>query len=139
MNVLSQDIKDIFYKMSVRFDDQWLFTAPTQISNYPPYNLSEDKNNNSYRIDMAVAGFSKDELEIFEEEGKLTISGKIKNSMYDKNPTVVHYSGLAQRGFTRNFNVAQNIKITKVTLENGVLSISFLKEEHKSRKTIKIE
>ena len=88
---------------------------------------------------MAVAGFSKDELEIFEEEGKLTISGKIKNSMYDKNPTVVHYSGLAQRGFTRNFNVAQNIKITKVTLENGVLSISFLKEEHKSRKTIKIE
>jgi|TARA_R110000824_G_C14970134_1_gene652981 molecular chaperone IbpA len=139
MNVLSQDIKDIFYKMSVGFDDQWLFTAPTQISNYPPYNLSEDKNNNSYRIDMAVAGFSKDELEIFEEEGKLTISGKIKNSMYDKNPTVVHYSGLAQRGFTRNFNVAQNIKITKVTLENGVLSISFLKEEHKSRKTIKIE
>ena len=127
MNVLSQDIKDIFYKMSVGFDDQWLFTAPTQISNYPPYNLSEDKNNNSYRIDMAVAGFSKDELEIFEEEGKLTISGKIKNSMYDKNPTVVHYSGLAQRGFTRNFNVAQNIKITKVTLENGVLSISFLK------------
>jgi|TARA_R110000744_G_scaffold242812_2_gene359882 molecular chaperone IbpA len=139
MNVLSQDIKDIFYKMSVGFDDQWLFTAPTQISNYPPYNLSEDKNNNSYRIDMAVAGFSKDELEIFEEDGKLTISGKIKNSMYDKNPTVVHYSGLAQRGFTRNFNVAQNIKITKVTLENGVLSISFLKEEHKSRKTIKIE
>mgnify|MGYP006127208693 FL=1 len=139
MNVLSQDIKDIFYKMSVGFDDQWLFTAPTQISNYPPYNLSEDKNNNSYRIDMAVAGFSKDELEIFEEDGKLTINGKIKNSMYDKNPTVVHYSGLAQRGFTRNFNVAQNIKITKVTLENGVLSISFLKEEHKSRKTIKIE
>ena len=138
MNVLSQDIKDIFYKMSVGFDDQWLFTAPTQISNYPPYNLSEDKNNNSYRIDMAVAGFSKDEIEIFEEDGKLTISGKIKNSMYDKNPTVVHYSGLAQRGFTRNFNVAQNIKITKVTLENGVLSISFLKEEHKSRKTIKI-
>ena len=139
MNVLSQDIKDIFYKMSVGFDDQWLFTAPTQISNYPPYNLSEDKNNNSYRIDMAVAGFSKDELEIFEEEGKLTISGKIKNSTNDKNPTVIHYSGLAQRGFTRNFNVAQNIKITKVTLENGVLSISFLKEEHKSRKTIKIE
>tara|TARA_R110000751_G_scaffold605_2_gene2142 strand:- start:614 stop:1033 length:420 start_codon:yes stop_codon:yes gene_type:complete len=139
MNVLSQDIKDIFYKMSVGFDDQWLFTAPTQISNYPPYNLSEDKNNNSYRIDMAVAGFSKDELEIFEEEGKLTINGKIKNSTNDKNPTVIHYSGLAQRGFTRNFNVAQNIKITKVTLENGVLSISFLKEEHKSRKTIKIE
>ena len=140
MNVLAKDIRDIFYKMSVGFDENWLFTTPTQnsISNYPPYNLTEDKVNNSYRIDMAVAGFSKDEIEIFEEEGRLTIRCEIKDDEGDKNPTVLHYGGLAQRGFTRNFNIAPNIKITEVMLENGVLSLSFLKDINKNRNQIKI-
>ena len=140
MNVLAKDIRDIFYKMSVGFDENWLFTTPTQnsISNYPPYNLTEDKVNNSYRIDMAVAGFSKDDIEIFEEEGKLTIKGEIKNDGDTKNSTVLHYGGLAQRGFTRNFNIAPNIKITEVMLENGVLSLSFLKDINKNRNQIKI-
>ena len=101
-------------------------------------NLTEDKNNNSYRIDMAVAGFSKDDIEIFEEEGKLTIKGEIKNDGDTKNSTVLHYGGLAQRGFTRNFNIAPNIKITEVTLENGVLSLNFLKDINRNRNQIKI-
>jgi len=149
MNVLAKDIRDIFYKMSVGFDDNWLFTTPTQTSNYPPYNLIEDKNNNSYRIDMAVAGFSKDEIEIFEEEGKLTIKGNIKNAKSDPIPNstsvmatldgqIFHYGGLAKRGFTRNFNIAPNIEIKEVTLENGVLSINFLKDINKNRNQIKI-
>ena len=138
MNVLSQDVRDVFYKMSVGFEDNWLFTAPTQTSNYPPYNLSEDKTNNSYKIDMAVAGFSKDEIEISEEEGKLTIKGEIKSTEGVKKSRVLHHQGLAKRGYTRNFNMAPHIKITEVTLENGVLSLNFLKEEHKNKKTIKI-
>ena len=146
MNVLAKDqmgrldahISDLFYKMSVGFDDNWLFTTTPQTSNYPPYNLTEDKNNNSYRIDMAVAGFSKDDIEIFEEEGKLTIKGEIKNDGDTKNSTVLHYGGLAQRGFTRNFNIAPNIKITEVTLDNGVLSLNFLKDINKNKNQIKI-
>tara|TARA_R110002012_G_scaffold282405_1_gene472113 strand:- start:116 stop:544 length:429 start_codon:yes stop_codon:yes gene_type:complete len=141
MNVLAKDVRDIFYKMSVGFDDNWLFTTPTQTSNYPPYNLTEDRRNNSYRIDMAVAGFSKDEIEIFEEKGKLTIKGEIKEAPANfdtRDNYVLHYGGLAQRGFTRNFNIAPNIEIKKVTLENGVLSINFLKNIDKNRNQIKI-
>ena len=138
MNVLPKDIRDIFYNMSVGFDANWLYTSPTQTSNYPPYNLTEDKEDNSYKIEMAVAGFSKDEIEIFEEEGRLTIEGKIKDNENAKHLTVRHYGGLAQRGFTRNFNIAPNIKIAKVTLENGILSLSFLKDVNKSKKQIKI-
>ena len=51
MNVLPKDIRDIFYNMSVGFDDNWLYTSPTQTSNYPPYNLTEDKEDNSYKIE----------------------------------------------------------------------------------------
>jgi len=87
---------------------------------------------------MAVAGFSKDDIEIFEEEGKLTIKGEIKNDGDTKNSTVLHYGGLAQRGFTRNFNIAPNIKITEVTLENGVLSLNFLKDINRNKNQIKI-
>ena len=137
MNVLAKDIRDIFYKMSVGFDDNWLFTTPKQTSNYPPYNLIEDRNNNSYRIEMAIAGFSKDEIEIFEEEGRLTIKGNIKDDESD-NSSLYSYGGLAQRAFTRNFNIAPNIKITEVTLENGILSINFLKDVNKNRNQIKI-
>jgi len=62
MNVLAKDqmgrldahISDLFYKMSVGFDDNWLFTTTPQTSNYPPYNLTEDKNNNSYRIEIKI-------------------------------------------------------------------------------------
>jgi molecular chaperone IbpA len=86
---------------------------------------------------MAVAGFSKDEIEIFEEEGRLTIKGNIKDDKLD-NSSLYHYGGLAQRDFTRNFNIAPNIKITEVTLENGVLSINFLKDVNKNRNQIKI-
>ena len=138
MNVLPKDIRDIFYNMSVGFDANWLYTSPTQTTNYPPYNLTEDKEDNSYKIEMAVAGFSKDEIEIFEEEGRHTIEGNIKDNEDAKHLTVRHYVGLAQRGFTRNFNIAPNIKIAKVTLENGILSLSFLKDVNKSKKQIKI-
>ena len=137
MNVLAKYIRDVFYKMSVGFDDNWLFTTPKQTSNYPPYNLIEDRNNNSYRIEMAIAGFSKDEIEIFEEEGRLTIKGNIKDDESD-NSSLYRYGGLAQRDFTRNFNIAPNIKITEVTLENGILSINFLKDVNKNRNQIKI-
>ena len=138
MGRMDAHVKELFHKMSVGFADNWLFTTPMPTSNYPPYNLTEDKTNNSYRIDMAVAGFTKDEIEIFEEDGKLTVKGNIKSNDNAKHSTVLHYGGLAQRVFTRNFNIAPNIKITEATLENGVLSISFLKEECKNRKTIKI-
>ena len=66
------EFRNLFNQMSVGFDDYWI--PREKGSNYPPYNLIEESKN-IYRIEMAVAGFSKDSIEIFEEEGKLTIVG----------------------------------------------------------------
>ena len=132
--VLTKDIRNIFNQMSVGFDDYWL--PSTKHANYPPYNLVEESKNN-YRIEMAVAGFSKENIEITEEDNKLTITGHAKNLDNDKEE-VWHYNGLAQRSFTRSFNLASNVEVKEVKLENGILIMRFQKDEYKNKKMIKI-
>jgi molecular chaperone IbpA len=129
---LTKDIRHMFNKMSVGFDEYWMPT--TDNIGYPPYNLIEESKN-VYRIEMAVAGFAKDSIEIFEEDAKLTIIGNAKE---DNETGDVLHKGLAQRKFTREFTLAPNIEVTEAKLENGVLILRFLKQAHKNRKVIDI-
>ncbi|MDP7628757.1 MAG: Hsp20 family protein [SAR202 cluster bacterium] len=129
---LTKDIRHMFNKMSVGFDEYWMPT--TDNIGYPPYNLIEESKN-VYRIEMAVAGFAKDSIEIFEEDAKLTIIGNAKE---DNEIGDVLHKGLAQRKFTREFTLAPNIEVTEAKLENGVLILRFLKQAHKNRKVIDI-
>lgn len=137
MVYMNGELRDVFNKMSIGFDDHWFPTEHQ--STFPPYNLIEAEKN-IYRIEMAVAGFSKENIEIFEEDNKLTIVGSKrtnKNSKGDNSDTV-HHSGLAQRSFTRSFNLATNVEITGAALEDGILTLNFFKDEHKNQRTIKI-
>jgi molecular chaperone IbpA len=86
---------------------------------------------------MAVAGFSRESIEIFEEDNKLTISGSRKEETTE-DEELWHYNGLASRNFSRSFNLAPNVEITDVTLENGILVLRFHKDENKNRKMIEI-
>ena len=129
---LTKDIRHMFNKMSVGFDEYWMPT--TDNIGYPPYNLIEESKN-VYRIEMAVAGFAKDYIEIFEEDAKLTIIGSAKKE--DKPGDMLH-KGLAQRAFRREFTLAPNIEVTEAKLENGVLILKFFKEANKNRKVIAI-
>ena len=128
------EFRNLFNQMSVGFDDYWMPNAKS--NNYPPYNLIEE-DKNKYRIEMAVAGFSKNNIEIFEEDGKLTIVGNQKEDSSSEKE-LRHYSGLAQRTFSRSFNLAPNVTVTEALLEDGILVVRFLKEEHKNRKTVEI-
>jgi molecular chaperone IbpA len=130
---LTKDIRHMFNKMSVGFDEYWMPT--TDNIGYPPYNLIEESKN-VYRIEMAVAGFAKDSIEIFEEDAKLTIIGK--NAGKENEPGDMLHKGLAQRAFRREFTLAPNIEVTEAKLENGVLILKFFKEAHKNRKVIDI-
>ena len=129
---LTKDIRHMFNKLSVGFDDYWIPT--TDNIGYPPYNLIEESKN-VYRIEMAVAGFTKDSIEIFEEDAKLTIIG---NAEKEDEPGDMLHKGLAQRAFRREFTLAPNIEVTEAKLENGVLILKFFKEDHKNRKVIAI-
>ncbi len=101
---------------------------------FPPYDL-EKISDTEYRLSMAVAGYSADNLEITEHEGVLTITGKVQE---DQARTYLH-KGIAGRSFKRSFYLDQHVRVKDSHLENGVLTISFIKEVPEALKPRKIE
>ncbi len=91
---------------------------------YPPYNI-ERCGENEYRITMAVAGFSKDELDIAVKETTLTVSGEKKPA--EKEVEFLH-RGIAQRGFERRFQLADHVTVTGADLVDGLLHIDLVRE-----------
>ena len=108
------------------------FNAPTQSSNYPPYNLIQ-LNNHESKLEIALAGFKKDELKVYTEFGKLYIEGKKEESEFDG--TFVH-KGLAQRSFQRVWTVSDDTEIGSVEFTDGLLTVELKKivPEHHARK-----
>ena len=100
--------------------------------NYPPYNLIQ-LNNHESKLEIALAGFKKDDLKVFTEFGKLHVEGKKEAS--ETNGTFVH-KGLAQRSFKRVWTVSDDTKVGSVEFEDGLLTVELNKivPEHHSRK-----
>jgi molecular chaperone IbpA len=103
---------------------------------YPPYNI-EKTGENAYRITMAVAGFSTDELNISVQEGVLTVTGK---ALKEEEPKQFLHRGIARRAFERRFELADHIQVTGADLANGLLHIDLVREVPEAMKprTIKI-
>ena len=105
---------------------------------YPPYNiekLGEDK----YRISMAVAGFSRDELEITAQENTLVISARASEEEGAAQREFLH-RGIAKRAFERRFQLADTIKVVGASCADGLLNIDLVREvpEHKKPRKIDI-
>lgn len=92
-------------------------------SGYPPYNI-EKAGEDAYRIVMALAGFSKDDIEIVTENNRLTIRGALK----DKGDNTYLHQGIAQRSFQRVFDLADYIVVSGATMENGLLLVDLKRE-----------
>jgi len=108
------------------------FNEPSQTSNYPPYNLIQ-LNNHESTLEIALAGFKKDELQVFTEFGKLYVQGTKEESEVDG--TFVH-QGLAQRSFKRVWTVSDDTKVGSVEFTDGLLTVQLNKivPEHHARK-----
>ena len=91
-----------------------------QSTGYPPYDIIRD--DEKYTINIAVAGFSEDDVEVLLKDGELTISGKIE-SKDSYNPKEVLHQGIAGRKFRRSFTLAETVEVRDVSLKNGILSI----------------
>lgn len=91
---------------------------------YPPYNI-EKLDEDSYRITMAVAGFTEGDLEIEQRENTLTVSGR--QTQDDSGKTYLH-RGIAGRAFQRSFQIADHVKVTGAQLQNGLLNIDLVRE-----------
>lgn len=104
-------------------------------SGYPPYNI-ELLGENRYRITMAVAGFSMEELEISSEGEKLLVKGNKAESQTEHKYL---YQGIAERGFERTFQLADYVTVLGASLENGLLNIDLVREIPEALKPRKIE
>ena len=129
-----------FYRSTVGFDR--LFSMLDQVSDsspgYPPYNI-ERTGENTYRISVAVSGFSESELSIVAKENALTIKGeKAANENAKEQPEVL-YRGIASRAFERVFQLADHVQVKNASLEDGLLHVDLVREipeEKKPRKVV---
>ena len=104
---------------------------------YPPYNvvqIGED----AYRIDLAVAGFSEDDIDIESHESVLTVTGH-KTPIESDDDTQYLHRGIAERGFERRFQLADHVIIEGAELKNGLLSLSLRRELPDALKPRKIK
>lgn len=102
---------------------------------YPPYNI-EQLDENAYAIEIAVAGFAEDDLDIELKEGQLTVVGK-KTGADNENRKLLH-QGIAERGFIRRFQLADHVVVTGAELKNGLLRIELVRELPEAMKPRKI-
>ena len=109
-----------------------VFDFQETTSNYPPYNLIQ-LNNHESKLEIALAGFKKDELKVYTEFGKLYVEGKKEEP--EVNGEFV-YKGLAQRSFERVWTVSDDTKVGSVKFEDGLLTVELNKivPEHHARK-----
>ena len=128
------------YRTAIGFDrvaDMLSTAARNESGGYPPYNI-ESLDEDHYRISMAVAGFSQDELDIVVENDKLTISGSKSTSEQDTKRQYL-YRGIATRSFERRFQLADHMKVLNANLENGLLHIELAREVPEAMKPRRIE
>lgn len=140
-NLMPLALKD-FDKYFVGFEDQFNKLAKIHddltknVPNYPPYNIKKT-GDNTYVIELAVAGFAKQDIEIELAEGKMIVRGNTTN---DKDGEDFLFRGIAMRPFTRMFAIDDHIEIQGADLVNGMLKI-FLEKiipEHRKPKKIAI-
>lgn len=127
---------DPFMRYSVGFDrlfNELERTSLTTQNNYPPFNIIRE-DDSFYRIEVAVSGFSEDELSVELKESTLTVSGTVAVS--DIEAEYLH-KGISSRDFERNFTLNQDVVVNSAKIVNGLLSIELehiIPEEKRPRK-----
>ncbi len=99
---------------------------------YPPYNI-EKSDEDGYRITIAVAGFSEEELNIVAQDDRLTVSAAKVDKPESEEVRYLH-RGIATRSFERVFRLADHIRVVDASLENGLLTVSLVREVPEEKK-----
>ena len=118
-------------------DDFTSFQAPS----FPYYNIVK-QGKNKYDIELALAGYSKDDIEVNLEEGVLTIKSKKEEKSEDKNSDgEILHKGIAKRYFSKAFTIADDVEVKGAELKDGLLRVALerIVPEHKKPKTIEVK
>ncbi len=130
------------YRSTVGFDrlasvlDQ-VMTSDVSQNTYPPYNI-EKTGDDAYRITIAVAGFSEDELSVEAREGQLIVAGRKAETAEEDKPNFLH-RGIATRAFERRFQLADHVRVNDAITENGLLHVDLVREVPEALKPRRIQ
>tara|TARA_B100000989_G_scaffold293313_1_gene270530 strand:- start:14627 stop:15052 length:426 start_codon:yes stop_codon:yes gene_type:complete len=115
-----------------------LFDLDTNTNTYPPYNIVKITDN-KYVIEMALAGFSKKDVEIRVTDGELVVNSANSNKKSDNNDII--HKGISYRSFQRKFTLSEDIYVKDAEMNNGMLKIILERKipEHKKPKLISIK
>ena len=127
------------YRATVGYDQiadlmDRVLTKDVSQPSYPPYNI-EKTSEDAWRISLAVAGFSDEDLTIEVRENALLISGR----KYDEEERTYLHRGIATRAFERRFHLADHVRVSGAVHENGMLHIDLVKEVPEALKPRRIE
>ena len=138
---LSVGFDDVFNHFESMFDYDMV-----NVSNYPPYNIVKT-GDNKYDVEVALAGFNKKDINVFAENGMLTIESKTEDKSKvsdlkseDKDGEVIH-KGISKRYFKKSFTISDDVEVKGAELKDGMLRVSMEKiiPESKKLKTIDIK
>jgi len=127
---------NVFDHFERMFNDDF-FNVPTV--NYPPYNIVKT-GANEYNVEVALAGFSRDDVSVEFAEGILTIKSKDKkeSEKKDENGNIIH-KGISKRYFSKSFTVSDDVEIKGAELKDGLLTVSMERIVPESKKARVIE
>jgi len=126
---------NVFDHFERMFDDDFSFQAPT----FPFYNIVK-QGKNKYDIELALAGYSKDDIDVSLEDGVLSIKSKKEDKEESKDGEILH-KGIAKRYFSKSFTIADDVEVKGAELKDGLLKVSLerIVPEHKQPRTIDIK
>jgi len=123
-----------YYRATVGFDRLFDMLEKSVSSDWPPYDI-EKTGEDKYRITMAIAGFSSNEVELVQQGGTLLVSGQKAER---KGAETLH-RGIPHTAFRQSFNLADHVKVAGATLEHGLLAIDLIREAPEQLKPRRIE
>jgi molecular chaperone IbpA len=129
---------DMFDHFEHMMGDDGFFVRNT-MSNFPPYNIVKT-GENTYDVELALAGFNKKDIEVEYKENLLTVKSKKQEEAKDEDGNVIH-RGISKRMFSKSFTIANDVEVKGAELKDGLLKVSMERiiPEHKRAKSINIK
>ena len=127
---------DMFDHFEHMMDDSFFGRS---VANFPPYNIVKT-GENTYDVELALAGFNKKDIEVEYKENLLTVKSKKQEETKDEDGNIIH-RGISKRMFSKSFTIANDVEVKGAELKDGLLKISMERiiPEHKKAKSIAIK
>ena len=133
---LTVGFDDMFDHFEHMMDDSFFGRS---VGNFPPYNIVKT-GENTYDVELALAGFNKKDIEVEYKENLLTVKSKKQEETKDEDGNIIH-RGISKRMFSKSFTIANDVEVKGAELKDGLLKVSMERiiPEHKKAKTIEIK